>query len=129
METILVVEDDPRVSEVVVEMLEQHGYTVLVAAGAESAFALVAQGEHIDLMLAEAGLAETRGTELGRMMIKLRPRLRVVYMSSFDGSEVEDLQLPFGTAFIRKPFSSTELLVLIRLTLAGPAPRDGCARP
>ncbi len=118
METILVVDDDPDVRLVAVEALEQHGYTVLNAASVSGVLALISTVSKIDLVLTDIHLPGVRWDELSSAIRELLPGSRLVCMSGSPNQGVPAVRLPFGHAFIQKPFTAIDLLAVIRLALA-----------
>jgi DNA-binding NtrC family response regulator len=57
------------------------------------------------------------GRELADRLTKLRPGLRVLYMSGYTGGVVDAHVLPDGMAFLRKPFTPDRLLLKVREVL------------
>jgi CheY-like chemotaxis protein len=121
--TILVADDEPQVLELVVDLLTQHGYTVLAATDAEEALrtAEAHQGT-VHLLLADIVMPGMSGTELARHLCASRPSLRVTFMSGYVGPKTKDAHLlREGAALLHKPFSAQELLATIRQALDSPA--------
>ena len=105
--TILLVEDGPPLREMIREMLEAAGYTVLAAKSAPEAVRLVQQHDGpIDLLLTDVVMPGMSGPELVETMRALRPGLEVLLMSGAvdQGPAVAD------AAFIQKPFTESMLL-------------------
>lgn len=116
-ETILVVEDEPSLLEVVREVLEEDGYQVLLASGPKEALALVRTDlDRVDLLITDIVMPEMNGRELAARMQALRVGLKVLYMSGyeFDGygrvSSTEE-------AFLQKPFTAEVLSRKVRQVL------------
>ncbi len=80
--TILVVEDDETVRELVRKALAPLGTRVLVAGSATEAL-VAAAGTHIDLLLTDVGLPGASGTELATELRATQPALRVIYMTGW----------------------------------------------
>ncbi len=83
-ETILLVDDETHVRELVAQLLQASGYTVLAAA--DPAAALELSDRHpgpIDLLLTDVMMPEMSGQELCQRLMNLRPRTRVLYMSGY----------------------------------------------
>ena len=114
-ETILLVEDDPAVRELVRAVLADRGYTVLGTAGAQEAIDACA-GHHagIDVLLTDIVMPGVRGPELAEQ-IRLRcPGVRVVYMSGY----ADDVLAGGGKQdFLQKPFSAQDLAAKVREVL------------
>jgi signal transduction histidine kinase len=116
-ETVLVVEDDAHVRDVVVTMIEDLGYHVLIASDARDALERLRQDETIDLLFSDivmpGGLG---GVDLARAARQARPELAVLLTSGFPrGSAGEEL----GFAVLRKPYRRAELAQTLRSSLAG----------
>lgn len=106
-ETVLLVEDDEIVRAVVAEMLEELGYRVLEADGADAALVLVANNTGIDILLTDVVMRGLSGPELAAKLIALRPGLRVLYMSGYTAGLMgrNHWVLDEDVAFLQKPFS------------------------
>ncbi|HEX5830700.1 MAG TPA: response regulator, partial [Gemmatimonadaceae bacterium] len=123
-ETILLVEDDPRVRSVVRCQLERQGYTVRDAPnGVEAIRIATAPEERIDLVLTDVVMPELSGRALAEQLAASRPELRVVYMSGYTDDEIlrRGLLQP-GTTYIEKPFTLARLADALRQALDGPRP-------
>ena len=104
--TILVVEDDEAIRELVRKALAPLGTHVLLAGSAAEALA-VAAGTHVDLLLTDVGLPGASGTELATELCAERPDLQVIYMTGWQ-EHVALADVPEG-ALLSKPFSLAEL--------------------
>ncbi len=118
-ETILLVEDEPTVREPVRRVLVDGGYTVLVAADADEAIRVA--DEHvgpIQLLLSDLGLPGRSGRELGQDLLRVRPDIRVMFMSGFN-HDITMRQAPVDDAspLIEKPFLPSQLLAQVRVVL------------
>ncbi len=83
-ETILVVEDDAKVRETVVDLLSGLGYAVLKANNAEQALAVVESGVHIDLLFTDVVMpGALRSTEMVQRAVQTLPALKVLYTSGY----------------------------------------------
>jgi PAS domain S-box-containing protein len=129
-ETVLVVEDDGDLREIVAESLRDHGYRVLVGATGEEALRLVAQflGE-FDLLLTDVVMPEMSGKDLAGRLKAMYPAMRVLFMSGYtdDTFDRYELSLDEG-AFIEKPFTAERLVREIRAALTRPAESGGSQR-
>jgi two-component system cell cycle sensor histidine kinase/response regulator CckA len=122
-ETILVVEDESEVRELIREILEAHGYEVLDAAGYEAALGV--SDDHpgpIALVVTDVIMPGRNGRELAAELSRRRPALRVLYMSGYT-DEVIARQgiLERGVAFLPKPFAPVGLAAKVREVLDGAA--------
>ena len=122
-ETILLVEDEQSVRRVVREILKSRGYTVLAAEDGRVALE-TAKGYDgvIDLLLTDVMMPHVKGPELADRLQRLRPELKVVYMSGYNEESVLGERLCTGaTVLIRKPFAPEVLAREIRKALDGEA--------
>jgi two-component system cell cycle sensor histidine kinase/response regulator CckA len=110
-ESILLVEDDPLVRELVRVLLEEFGYRVLVAESPEEAEAVCRDGAGpIDLLLADLVMPRLSGPELAERLAAIRPGLRVLFMSGYaDEAVVRHGLITPGTPFVEKPFTEDAL--------------------
>jgi two-component system cell cycle sensor histidine kinase/response regulator CckA len=130
-ETILVVEDEELVRNLVRDMLRMQGYQVLVAADAEEALALAEKRQGpIDLVITDVVLPGISGLELIERMAYLHPESRTIAMSGY-ASEViaRHGALTPGVTFVQKPFQLHELTRRIREVLDTPPAHDTRERP
>ncbi|KIG13005.1 sensory box histidine kinase/response regulator [Enhygromyxa salina] len=122
---ILVVEDEPRVQRVVVELLRRAGYRVDAAPGPVEALAFVnEQPGVIDLLLTDVIMAQMSGRQLAERIVATDPGVRVVYMSGHSDEIIATRGvLDPGVHFLPKPIVAGALLELIGEVLAGSQPR------
>jgi CheY-like chemotaxis protein len=114
--TVLVVDDDDSVREIVRDLLEGEGLSVLEAADPMAALEIAASTPRaIDLLMTDVIMPGIDGAELARRVQTVRPAIPVLYMS---GSSAEELVargvLATGTAFLAKPFGPDALLGYVR---------------
>ena len=124
-ETILLVEDAPSLRAIAREILEEHGYRVMEAAGAEEA--IETAGRHpgaIDLLVTDVVMPGMNGRGLAETLVAARPALRVLYMSGYTDDVIAHRGvLGRGAMFIEKPFTVRALLERVRAALdAAPNP-------
>ena len=118
-ETILVVEDDPGVRELVCMMLTSKGYTVLTAKHPSDAEAVCQKHSgNIHLLLTDMILPGASGREIAKRVGTLRPGIKVLYMSGYtDDALVRDHGLDESFAFLQKPFSQGSVAAKVREVL------------
>jgi PAS domain S-box-containing protein len=121
-ETVLVVEDMENVREMIRQVLEESGYTVLLAAHGEEALALVRERRSpIHLLLTDVVLPKLGGRGLAEQMLALRPGTPVLYMSGYtNGAVTHGGALDEGIALIEKPFTPARLAHAVRKALDSP---------
>jgi two-component system, cell cycle sensor histidine kinase and response regulator CckA len=120
-ETVLVAEDEPLVRTLARKVLEQAGYRVLLArSGAEALLLAERHDAPIQLLLSDVVMPEMSGRELMRRLTRVRPDLRVLYMSGYsDEAIARHGMLDPGTAFLQKPFTPGALALKVREVLDG----------
>jgi CheY-like chemotaxis protein len=119
--TILVVEDEPGVLNVVSRILGEAGYTVLTATNPLEAELLLAQhtGE-VRLLVTDVVMPGGSGPELYERLSARHPSLKVLYMSGYtDHGVVRDGILTPEDPFIQKPFTPQALAEKVRGVLGG----------
>jgi two-component system cell cycle sensor histidine kinase/response regulator CckA len=116
-ETVLLVEDEDKLRELLAHVLREKGYQVIVAASGADALRETASLENrkIDLLLTDVIMPEMRGYELAEKLIRKWPAMAVIYMSGYtDNALIHSGALPKGTAFLQKPFTPNVVLRRIR---------------
>jgi len=121
-ETVLVVEDEVPVRELIHDVLRLHGYTVLLAGdGAEALSVSERHAGAIHLMIVDVVMPGLSGEELARRIAAARPGIKTVYVSGYTGDLVRQHGLlPSGRDFLQKPFTVDELARKVREVLDAP---------
>ena len=120
-ETILLVEDEDDVRELMSEILQAWGYTVLEARDGNEGL-LVAEWHDgpIHLVVTDLVMPHVHGVELGQRLGPLREDAKLLYVSAFPRNVLgEDAVLPPGVAFLPKPFTPDALARAVRALLDG----------
>jgi DNA-binding response OmpR family regulator len=117
--TVLVVEDDEALRDMLGVALARAGLRVLAAASAAGAVA-AADGARVDLLVTDVVLPDRNGLELAAALRVEHPALRVIYLSSwYDDSDFPDLR---GASLLAKPFSLEALRRAVTVALGSEAP-------
>jgi CheY-like chemotaxis protein len=118
-ETILLVDDEESLRNVVVDLLSQLGYRVLSAAGGPDALQVAREYPgKIDLLLTDVVMDDLNGPELAEQLLKIRPGIKVIFISGYaDSSLAPDGVLKPGTVLVQKPFSIKILSAKVREVL------------
>ena len=116
--TILVVEDEPQLREIVSRMIQSHGYRVRAAESALDALRLLETDVRIDLLLTDVVMPGISGPKLTEQAKALRPELRVLYMSGYPQDLWERGGIDPGALMIEKPFDAEQLLRKITEAIA-----------
>jgi two-component system cell cycle sensor histidine kinase/response regulator CckA len=124
-ETILLVEDEAVVRDLVCEILRESGYDVLSAPSGADAMKMTSNHKKpIDLLITDVVMPEMSGPELANTLRRARGEMRVLYMSGYTDDAVLVRQgLPENCAFIRKPYTPLQFLHKVRETLDATARR------
>jgi PAS domain S-box-containing protein len=119
--TLLLVEDAGHVREMVREILEEYGYTVIEADSGQAALdAAAAHDGPIELMLSDMVMPGMSGRKLAEAMAAIRPGIKVLLMSGY----AEDPAVRAGIqnrefSFLQKPFTPESLGWKIHEVIAG----------
>ncbi len=107
---LLVVDDDPGVREITVQMLRELGYGVAEAGSGQAAIEAWAAGEEYDLVIIDVAMPSLNGIETIRRIREFRPKQRALYISGYvdnAGSEPQTGSDPM----LKKPFKLHDLEV------------------
>lgn len=117
-ETILVVEDDPRVRAFSTEALRELGYTVLSAVNGVDALRQIDAGARIDLLFTDMVMPEMNGRQLAEAALARLPGLKVVFTTGYaPNAAVHNGVLEPNMVYLHKPFTLDQLAEKIRATL------------
>jgi two-component system cell cycle sensor histidine kinase/response regulator CckA len=118
-ETVMLVEDDESVRNLVRTMLETKGYRVLAAAGADEAERLCAErAEAVDLLLTDVVMPEVNGRVLAERLAARSPAMRILFMSGYSDEAVyRHGEISPNASFIEKPFTDRTLARKVREVL------------
>ena len=129
MKTVLVLEDEPAVMDLMLYLLRH--YTVLAATTAQQALGLFTKyARQIDLLVAEAALLTGSGIRVARLLRSERPGLPVILTSACPVSHWDSLDLerlgPDSVLTLQKPFKAEDLLGAVGQLIG---PRSSAATP
>ncbi len=130
-ESVLVVEDDPQVLDLVLRVLTADGYRVLTATTGEEALALLeAPSRRIEALITDVRLPGMSGPRLADQIRERYPAARILFMSGFDAALDEARRAEWALGgFLAKPFSPEALRARIRDLLDDTlTPATGLAR-
>ena len=124
-ETILLVEDELGVRQLVREMLHRLGYQIHEANTGADALRIFAQHQNtIDLLLTDVIMPQMSGRELAERLKALRPLLKVLYISGYtDDMLAHHGVLESNVYLLQKPFAPDELAKKLREVLDAPTVR------
>jgi len=122
-ETILLVEDEESVRQLVRETLESRGYRVLEASDGNAALAVAARHpDKIHLIITDVVMPGLSGHELVQQLLPARPGTQVLYLSGYaEDAFANPLPAEGQKAFLQKPFTLQSLSRKVREVLGPPA--------
>jgi two-component system cell cycle sensor histidine kinase/response regulator CckA len=118
-ETVLLVEDEESVRELVHLTLVSRGYKVIEAENGEAGLRVAAEcKEPIDILITDVMMPGMGGRDLAKQLLELRPGIGVLYLSGYteDAIATQGVLSP-GTAFLQKPFTLQNLAKKVREVL------------
>jgi CheY-like chemotaxis protein len=120
-ETIMVVEDEEIVRELVCEILKGHGYRVLgTGRGSEAADMARAESRGVDLLISDVVMPGMNGAEVARSVRAVAPRTRVLFVSGYSENDMADQGMETLTfEVLQKPFTPAGLIAKVRQVLDG----------
>ncbi len=118
--TVLVVDDEEDLRDIIRRMLDRRGFVALVAGDSQQA--ITACREHpgeIDILVTDLGLPGVSGSDLAREATELRPTMQVVYISGLPKEiAVADGLIGEDALLVKKPFSTESLIGALRSVIA-----------
>jgi CheY-like chemotaxis protein len=120
-ETLLIVENETAIRNLLQMALRKNGYTVLAAESGREALELVrVHAGPLDLLITDVMMPDMDGPELVRQLTTIRPETRTLFMSGYlDDALGEHGILPANVNFIQKPFSPRVIAQKVRDILDG----------
>ena len=107
--TVLVVDDEPAVRAMAVDMLRALGLEVLDAYNGQDALRLLSQHPEIRLLFTDVRMPGMTGVELTEAARRLRPELKVIVTSAYVGEDI----VPATDLFVPKPFRLEQLAAAV----------------
>lgn len=119
--TVLLVEDEDSLRFVLREMLESFGYTVLDASQGRDALRIAQEHSGtIHVLLSDLVMPGMSGSELAGRLTRLRPGLKVLFMSGYGQGAPPSHAIPPDAPCIEKPFTADVLAGALRALLDAP---------
>jgi two-component system cell cycle sensor histidine kinase/response regulator CckA len=124
--TVLVVDDEPDVLRLVEAILSEHGYTVVLAKGADNAIRTFERmAKKPDLILTDVVMPGMSGPMMVDHLLQIDPQVRVLFMSGYDDRQVvQKYVVEKGFALIAKPFTLQRLGAMVKDVLDGEPTTD-----
>jgi CheY-like chemotaxis protein len=109
-ETVLVIEDDPAVRLLVMQVLEELGYRGIETADGRQAVPILESSRKIDLLISDVGLPGLNGRQLAEIARETRPDLPILFMTGYAKQAADQAAfLGGGMEIITKPFAIEQL--------------------
>ncbi|KPA87750.1 hybrid sensor histidine kinase/response regulator [Pseudomonas asplenii] len=120
-ETVLVVDDEPQVRMLEVDLLEERGYKVLEASDGATGLKILQSPIRIDLLVSDVGLpGGMNGRQLAELARQTRPGLKVLFVTGYaEHSVIGDGNLAPGMHVMTKPFALDDLANRVREVISG----------
>lgn len=122
-ETVLLVEDQEPMCQMLTEHMEANGYRVLAANNGADALSAAKRHEgEIHLLITDVIMPQMSGPVLVRSLQEIRPRMKVLYMTGYTDDKLRDSAIEeFKLSLIQKPFSLDEFDRRVRTIIEGGA--------
>jgi DNA-binding NtrC family response regulator len=113
---VLIVEDEQSVLDMTAIMLRSKGCTVLTASGPLEALKIFEQhSDHIDLLLTDVVMPDMTGPEMAKLMRRVRPDMRIVFMSGYADGQIRAEDFPGEPIpFIMKPYNPADMIRIVK---------------
>jgi signal transduction histidine kinase/CheY-like chemotaxis protein len=116
-ETVLLIDDDPKILELTQETLVHLGYRVHAAPGGVEALEIALDPDmHMDVVLSDVTMPSMTGVEVLEIIREQRPGIPAVLISGFPG-RLQDVKIPDDVLFLQKPAKTEELARVLRQAL------------
>jgi CheY-like chemotaxis protein len=131
--TLLIVEDEPLLRVLIMDILADHGFRVIEAGNAVEAIELLNAGADVQVILTDVRMpGAVDGIELARRVAHIRPEIKILIMSAWISPQAESV--PEGARFIAKPYLPTALIAELEALLSDQdaepqSPPEGSAAP
>jgi PAS domain S-box-containing protein len=117
--TVMVVEDEAALRDVLTEFLQASGLRVVAASGGREALARMDLGEPVDILLTDLVMPGMDGRNLAQLARTKLPNLHVIYMSGHtDDALIQRELLKEGPSYLQKPFSRADLVKAINAVMS-----------
>jgi signal transduction histidine kinase/CheY-like chemotaxis protein len=120
-ETVLIVDDEPSVRMLIVDVLEEAGYSVIEAADSVAGLKLLQSNVRIDLLISDVGLpGGMNGRQMADAARQARPGLKVLFITGYaENSVIGHGRLEPGMQVLTKPFAIETLAARVRQLIQG----------
>lgn len=116
--TVLIVDDEPFMVDIIWDILESRGYRVLATTDADRALAMLAEDPGpIDLLLTDVTMPQRTGPELAALVQERWPDCRVIFLSGHTSESLHDRGVPPGARILAKPVTLDALVSAVSSAL------------
>jgi two-component system, cell cycle sensor histidine kinase and response regulator CckA len=117
---VLIVDDEAPVRALAERILVEGGYETAVASGGDTALRVASVGDPIDILVTDLVMPEMNGDELARRVRRLRPEMKVLYVTGFAEQLFSTRPVLWEEeTFIEKPFTAAALREAVSMALFG----------
>lgn len=118
-ETLLLVDDNEDVRQVLSDLLIDAGYKVIIASGGSEALAIYSKlGNEIDLVLLDILMPEMDGSEVFEKLMLINKKIKVLFVSAFSEDHIaRDLVEKGAKWFVQKPYKAEDILAKLRIMI------------
>lgn len=118
-ETVLLVEDEETVRNLLATILRNHGYRVFHAANGDEAIRTCRnQRDRIDLLITDVVMPHMRGPDLAAILQGQQANMKVLYISGYtDPPITNSTSFAAGSHYLQKPFAKDALVRAVRVAL------------
>ena len=118
-ETLLLVEDDQDLRELMQEVLQEYGYTVMSVSNGEEALHLLERADtRVELIISDMMTPKLGGKDLYKRLVRSGSTTRFLFMSGYLADHLDqDFHMDTETHFLQKPFDLDELTRKVRVVL------------
>lgn len=117
-ETILIIDDDPQVANVIHAVLKKQGYTTIVTLNGLTALSqLMQHGRKINLVILDMVMPVMSGDEVCKKILEMYPTMKILITSGYTQEEALE-NFKEKVNFIQKPFTSTGLTEKVKSVLS-----------
>ena len=114
--TVLVVEDEPLILDMISQELAEQGFAVLEAETGEAALSIIESGQTVDVLFTDMRLpGELDGWQLAATAREAKPKLSVIYATGYTVDR--EAAVP-GSVFLKKPYRPSAITETIRALIA-----------
>ena len=119
--TVLVVDDDPVLTNIVAEQISLFGYQPVMASSGKEALKIASRKTKIDLLLTDVMMPEMNGVELARQIVTMFPEIKILFMSGYICPSIAQYGIQDSeNAYLQKPFTQNTLITKMRNVLVDP---------